>query len=83
VSNGIANHYRGPPCRAEHLLRRGDLVRDLVRSVEITPASPREKRLLLRRIPQRVEKVGIGPIATTHRVPKASKPAYLASNLSQ
>ena len=47
VSNGIVSHYRGPPCRTEYLLRRGDLVRDPVRAVEIAPASPREKRVLL------------------------------------
>jgi hypothetical protein len=43
VSNGIANHYRGPPCRSEYFLWRGDLVRDLVRAVEMTSASQREK----------------------------------------
>ena len=46
VSNGIANHYRGPPCRTEYFLRRGDLVRDLVRAVEITHTSQQEKRIL-------------------------------------
>ena len=47
VSNGIDNHSRGPPDRTEYLVRGGDLVRNLVRAVEITPASPREKRVLL------------------------------------
>jgi hypothetical protein len=32
---------------------------------------------------QPVEKVGIGPIATANRVPKAPKSAYLAPNLGQ
>jgi hypothetical protein len=31
VSNGIADHYRGPPCHAEDLLRSGDLVQYRVR----------------------------------------------------
>jgi hypothetical protein len=39
VSNGIANYYHGPPRRNEFLVRRDDLVRDLVRTVEIAPAS--------------------------------------------
>ena len=51
VSNGIANHYRGPPCRTHYLVRRGDLVRDLVRAVEIAPASQREKSILLHLAP--------------------------------
>jgi hypothetical protein len=38
---------------------------------------------LLRRIYQPVEKVGIEPIATTNRAPKAPKPAYLAPDLGQ
>jgi hypothetical protein len=47
VSNGIVDHYRGSPCRTEYLVGRGDLVRDLALAVEITPASQREKRILL------------------------------------
>ena len=47
VSTSIATHYRGPPCRTRYLVRRGDPVRDLVRAVEIAPASPRDKRVLL------------------------------------
>jgi hypothetical protein len=44
VSNGIVNHYRGPPCRAEHLLRRGDLVRDLVRAGLRSPPRHHERK---------------------------------------
>jgi hypothetical protein len=44
VSNGIAGHYRGPPSPTEYLVGRGDHIRDLVRAVEITPASQRENR---------------------------------------
>ena len=47
VSNGIANHYRGPPCRTEYPVGYGDLVRDLVRVVEMPSASPGDKRVLL------------------------------------
>ena len=47
VSNGIANHYRGPTRRTEYLVRRGDFVQDLVRAVEIIPVSAREKTILL------------------------------------
>ena len=36
----------GPPCRTEYFVGRGDLVGDLARAVEITPASQREKRVL-------------------------------------
>jgi hypothetical protein len=43
VSNGIANHYRGPPCRTQYLVMCSNLVRDVVRAVEITPASQRDK----------------------------------------
>jgi hypothetical protein len=47
VSNGIANHYGCLPCRTEYLVGRGDLVRDLARASETTPASQREKWILL------------------------------------
>jgi mRNA-degrading endonuclease toxin of MazEF toxin-antitoxin module len=47
VSNDPANYHRGPPCRTAYLVRRGDLVRDLARAVEITPASQREQRIAL------------------------------------
>ena len=46
VSNGIAGHYHSPRCRTEYLVGRGDLVQDLLRAVEITPASPRDKGVL-------------------------------------
>jgi hypothetical protein len=46
VSNSIAGHYHSPPCRTEYLVGRGDLVQDLLRAVEITPASPRDKGVL-------------------------------------
>jgi hypothetical protein len=50
VSNGAANHCGNPPCRTEYLLGRADPVhpvQDLVRAVQLTPASQREKRILL------------------------------------
>ena len=47
VSNGIANHRRGPPCRTAYTVRRGDLVRELARGVELPPAAPQEERILL------------------------------------
>jgi hypothetical protein len=37
VSNGITNQYRGPPCRTQYLVMCSNLVRDVVRAVEITP----------------------------------------------
>jgi hypothetical protein len=37
----------GPPFRAEYFVGRGDLVGDLALAIEITPASQREKRILL------------------------------------
>jgi hypothetical protein len=44
MSNGIVNHYGCPPCCTEYLIRRDDNVQDLVRAVEITLVSQREKR---------------------------------------
>ena len=59
-----AGKYRGPPCRTEYVIRRDDNVQDLVRAVEITLVSQREKRVLLHLAPG-------GPPMTRRSPPKA------------
>jgi hypothetical protein len=54
ASNGIVGDELGPPCRTEYVVGRGDLVRDLVRAVEVTPAPPREKRFYYSTSPRAV-----------------------------